>query len=97
MDGLTSIQDSCLRALDRYVKQEGRSPTRRELVELAGQKSTNGINQILAALVKKAYIKLDPPNRPRNIKVLRVPTRQLAFEERLGLEQRHRPGGERHV
>jgi len=77
MDGLTKRQDSCLRTIDRYIKRYGRAPTRRELAELVGQKSTHGVSQLLRALAKKAYIKIEPPGTARNITVLRVPARQL--------------------
>jgi len=79
MDGLTPIQDNSLRAIRRYLRQERRSPTRRELARLIGQKSTNGVNQILDALVKKGYIRLDPPSRARNIVLAQVPVRQLTL------------------
>lgn len=79
MDGLTQRQDRCLRIIDRYVKKEGRAPIRRELAEFLGQKITHGANQMLAALPKNAYVRIDPPGRARTIEVLRVPPRQLSL------------------
>ena len=77
MDGLTELQDSCLRTIDRYIKRHLRAPTRRELAELIGQKSTHGVNQLLRALAKKGCIRIGPPGKARNIAVLRVPAKQL--------------------
>lgn len=79
MDGLTTIQENCLRIIRNYITTERRPPTRRELAKLTGQRSTNGINQILAALERKGCIKMEPRGRARNIVVLRVPTRQLSL------------------
>ena len=72
MDGLTPIQDGCLRAITRYVRQERCSLTRRELARLIGESSTNGVNQILGALVKKGCIRLDPTGRARNMLLARA-------------------------
>ncbi len=71
MDGLTPRQTGCLRHIIEYIRENGIAPTRRELVRLADQKSTNGVRQILLALEKKGYVKLHPPGRVRNIVVLR--------------------------
>jgi len=83
MDGLTPGQADCLRQVIEYIREHGIAPTRRELVRLAGQKSTNGVRQILLALEKKGYVKLHPPGRVRNIVVLR------------GLRDHQRPGERR--
>jgi len=77
MDGLTELQDRCLRTIDRYIKRHRRAPTRRELAELIGQKSTHGVNQLLRALAKKNCIRIGPPAKARNIVILRVPVKQL--------------------
>ena len=77
MDELTESQERCLLLIDRYIEEHGHSPTRQELSELLGQKSTNGVNQILEALQKKGYIKLEPPRRKRNIVILRRSHRQM--------------------
>jgi len=79
MDGLTAIQEKYLRVIANFLEQNGRAPTRRELASLTGQKSVNGVRQHLTALQKKAYIKLDPPGRIRNIQILRMPIRQLTL------------------
>ena len=77
MDELTKLQERGLLLTDHYIKEHGQAPTRRELAELLGQKSTNGINQILEALRKKGYIKLEPPKQKRNIVIIRHPHRQM--------------------
>jgi len=77
MDELTKLQERALNVVDSYIKEHGQSPTRRGLKELLGQKSVNGVNQILQQLEKKRYIKLDPPRKKRNIKVMRKPEVQL--------------------
>lgn len=77
MDELTELQERGLLLIDGYIKEHGQAPTRRELAELLGQKSTNGVNQILQQLQKKGYIKLQPPRRRRNIVILRRPHRQM--------------------
>ncbi len=81
MDGLTPLQKRCLLLVRDFLQREGRAPTRRELAKLVGQKSTNGVNQILKALEKKRFIKLDPPERSRNIVLLCMPERQLTLLE----------------
>jgi SOS-response transcriptional repressor LexA len=81
MDELTELQERGLLLTDHYIKEQGQSPTRRELAELFRQKSTNGVNQILEALQKKGYIKLDPPRRKRNIKIFRYPYKQMDLFE----------------
>ena len=82
MDELTESQERCLLLIDRYIEEHGHSPTRQELSELLGQKSTNGVNQILEALQKKNYIKLEPPRQKRNIVIIRRPQRQMdLFDE----------------
>lgn len=77
MDELTELQERGFLLTDRYIKEHGQAPTRRELAEMLGEKSTNGVNQILEALQKKGYIKLEPPRRRRNIVILRRPHRQM--------------------
>lgn len=79
MNGLTAIQENCLRIIRSYIRRERRPPTRRELAKLTGQRSTNGISQILAALERKGCIKMEPRGCPRNIVVLRIPAKQLSL------------------
>ena len=80
---LTEIQENCLLIVVEYINREGRPPTRRELLKATGQKSTNGVNQILNALEKKGFIRIEPRRRSRNIIVIRVPTKQLSMEHLL--------------
>lgn len=77
MSELTELQERGLLLIDDYIKEHGKAPTRRELMGLLGQKSTNGVNQILEALQKKGYIKLEPPRRKRNIVILQLPQKQM--------------------
>ena len=77
MDELTELQKRGLLLIDGYIKEHGQAPTRRELTELLGQKSTNGVNQILQQLQTKHYIKLEPPRRKRNIVIIKRPHRQM--------------------
>lgn len=76
---LTKIQERFLFIIRDFAKAEGMAPTRRELAKLGRQKSTHGVNQILLALEKKGYIRIDPPGKRRNIVVERLPTRQLVL------------------
>jgi len=77
MAELTELQEQGLFVINRYVKENRESPTRRELKELLGQKSMNGVNQILEQLQRKGYIRLEPPRKKRNIKVIRKPHKQM--------------------
>lgn len=77
MDELTELQEQRLLLIASYIKEHGQAPTRRELTELLEQKSTNGVNQILAALQKKRYIKIEPPRKKRNIRIIRKPHKQM--------------------
>jgi len=81
MDALTARQEKCLRLIREYIRREQRSPTRRELAKLTGQKSTHGVTQFLKALQRKGYIELGPPGKSRNIVVIRTPVKQLALIE----------------
>ena len=85
MDSLTPLQERCLLLIRDHLQREGQAPTRRELAKLVGQKSTNGVNQILKALQRKGYIELEPPGKSRNIVVVRTPVRQLALIEEAAL------------
>lgn len=67
MDGLTGSRERCLLVIERYSSGNGEAPTRRELAELLGQKSTKGVNQVLQALQKKGYRRLAPARQKRNI------------------------------
>ncbi len=83
MEELTELQEFCLNIIVSFFWQNGgKPPTRRELMNLLHQKSINGVNQILAALVKKGYIKIEPPSKKRNILVLKNYSKQLFLFER---------------
>ena len=81
MDALTARQEKCLRLIRDYIRREQRSPTHRELAKLTGQKSTHGVTQILRALQRKGYIRLEPTGKRRNSVVVRTPLKQLALIE----------------
>lgn len=74
---LTKLQEKSLFTIARYIKENSKSPTRQELVPLLEQKSTNGVNQILYLIARKGYIKIEPPRKKRNIKILHTPDIQL--------------------
>ena len=59
MNELTGLQEQCLLAIISHIEANESPHTRRELKQILGQKSTNGANQILDALAKKGYIKID--------------------------------------
>lgn len=88
MTELTEKQRRCLRAVCAYIAENQVAPTRRELAEALGQRSVNGVNQHLDALERKHYIRLQPPNSPRNIEVLRLPQSQQELFARLPAEER---------
>lgn len=70
MNGLTTLQERCLTGVITYVQRHGKAPTRRELAKALGQKSLNGIRQLLIALEKKGRVRIDPPKQARNIILL---------------------------
>lgn len=74
---LTELQERFLLLIYDHIRRHGKSPTRRELAKVSGQKSTHGVNQILNALNKKGYITIGPARATRNIVVRHVPARQL--------------------
>jgi SOS-response transcriptional repressor LexA len=75
---LTELQSRCLYFLCQFMDEhDNKAPTRRQLAELMGQKSTHGVNQILDALQRKGYIEITTPRSWRNIRVLRRKPRQL--------------------
>lgn len=82
MDGLTEAQERCLNIIINYIEENGCAPTRQELADFLGEKSTNGVNQKLKQLEKKGFMRIHPTGKKRNITVLRGSERQLVlFEE----------------
>ena len=80
MEELTELQERCLNIIDDFLNQNGgKPPTRRELMNLLHQKSINGVNQILTALEKKGFIKINPPKKKRNIFIIRRHNKQLVL------------------
>lgn len=68
---LTGRQQLLFQLLE-WRLQEGRCPTRRELMKLMGVSSTNAVNAHLAALVRKGRISWGVFGRSRNL-ILRRP------------------------
>lgn len=82
MEELTKLQECSLNIIDGFLRQNGeRPPTRRELMNLLCQKSINGVNQILTALAKKGFIKIDPPRKKRNILLIKRHNKQFTLFE----------------
>ena len=80
MEELTELQESCLNIVVSFLGQNGgKPPTRRELMDFLQQKSINGVNQILTALEKKGFIKINPPKKKRNILVIKRQNKQLTL------------------
>ncbi len=79
MDRLTESQERCLNIIIRFVEENSHAPTRRELAELLGQKSLNGVNQKLRQLEKKGFIRMYPARKKRNIVVLSKSRRQTTL------------------
>lgn len=61
-----------LKALTEYVDKYGIAPSRRELTDLVGLKSTSHINMHLRTLAKQGYITLYP-NQARGIVLKQSP------------------------
>lgn len=74
---LTGKQEKFFRAVDNYMKENGVSPTRKELAEITEEKSINGVNQKLKQLQAKGYIKIHPTGKKRNITILKWPYNQM--------------------
>lgn len=73
---LTAKQEKIFIAVDSYIKDKVISPTRKELAEITGEKSVNGVNQKLNQLQAKGYLKIHPPGKKRNITILKWPYSQ---------------------
>jgi SOS-response transcriptional repressor LexA len=54
--GLTGRQQVMLLALTNFAREHGRAPTIRELGDVVGISSTNGVTDHLKALERKGYI-----------------------------------------
>ncbi len=82
---LTNRQREVLDTITDFIKHNGRPPTLREIGELTGISSTNGVNDHLVALEKKGCLErspglsrgltiLDPDGRvPEPVETLRIP------------------------
>ncbi len=60
MKALTERQTVVLAAIAEYIRENGFSPTLREIGKLVGIRSTNGVNDHLLRLMAKGY--LTPPS-----------------------------------
>ena len=65
---LTGRQQLLFQLLE-WRLQEGRCPTRRELMRLMGVKSTHAVNTHLAALVRKGWLCWGTPRQSRNLEL----------------------------
>lgn len=74
---LTEKQQRTFDALDQYIKENEIAPTRKELKKLLNEKSVHGVNQKLRQLEKKGYIRIHPPEKKRNIIILKWPYNQM--------------------
>lgn len=68
---LTDKQKEVLELIEIYIKEQGYSPTVRELMHLCGFKSTSTMHGYLNRLEEKGYISRCKIS-PRTIKVLKV-------------------------
>ena len=78
-DELTEKQEGFFKVIDRYIKENGVSPTRQELAELTEEKSINGVNQKLEQIRAKGYVRIHPPRKKRNILILKQPYKQMVL------------------
>jgi hypothetical protein len=69
---LTKAQRTALDAVRRFITARGISPSHRDLCEMLGIASTNGIAEHLRELERKGYIS-KIPNCARSIRVLKEP------------------------
>ncbi|MBS1261378.1 MAG: LexA repressor [Calditrichaeota bacterium] len=81
---LTERQQSVLRRIGDGLRRDGYPPTFREIGELEGIRSTNGVRSILEALQKKGYI-VRRRYRSRAIELTEA-GRAVAFPDRAGGE-----------
>ncbi|MCC6445580.1 MAG: transcriptional repressor LexA [Armatimonadetes bacterium] len=57
MEGLTAKQRNILEIIQKFIQQNGQSPTVREIAEIAGLRSSCTVQKHLDALERKGYIK----------------------------------------
>lgn len=68
---LTKRQQVVLTIICTHIEEQGYSPTHRELMDLTGIKSTNGVADHLKALERKGYIERAEHCKVRTLKVQR--------------------------
>ena len=59
-DALTDRQREVLAAIEQYIRAYGYPPSFRELGALMGVTSTNAVEDVLAALERRGYIRRTP-------------------------------------
>ena len=69
MKQLTRRQQHILDVIRAYLRDQGMPPTRMEIAQMLGFRSTNAVEGHLKALVRKGYIVM-PSGRNRNIRLL---------------------------
>lgn len=68
-NGLTERQIDVLLAIKEFIAKHGYPPTMRELGDMLGIGSTNGVNEHLQALTKKGYLEPRVPLVSRGLKL----------------------------
>lgn len=68
MDRLTGRQEQCLTLIRLSIADRGHPPTRREIGEWMGIRSTNGVSDHLMALERKGWLIFDR-RKARGIKL----------------------------
>jgi len=74
---LTRKQHELLVFIDRYLREEGYSPSFEEMKEALGLRSKSGIHRLISALEERGFLRRHH-NRARAVEVLRVPDPPLS-------------------
>ncbi len=85
---LTPRQAECHRFIYRFIRENGYSPSRKEIAEALNTTSMSATQHLISVLVDLGYIE-QCRGRPRSLRVLRAPPRR-AFkvnDETLQLEE----------
>jgi|DEB0MinimDraft_3_1074331.scaffolds.fasta_scaffold02586_6 SOS-response transcriptional repressor LexA len=77
---LTKRQAECFYLIRERIAHDGCAPSIRELCELMGTKSKDGVTNFLCALEEQKYIRR-PPARHRNIQIIDHPENRVATPE----------------
>ena len=69
MRGLSKRQSRCLEVITETIEKRGFPPTLREIGEVMGIRSTNGVNDHILALERKGYVRREDM-KSRGLKVV---------------------------